>query len=411
MHRRQFLRFLTDFGTGAIATLGSRGWVARSLATPPHSKRLVVLFLRGGIDGLSVVVPHGETDYYEARPAIALPQPNKDGGVLDLDGQFGLHPSLAPLLPLWNGGTLAFVHACGSSDPTRSHFDAQHYMEVGTPGNKKTPDGWMNRLLGVLPGQTPVEAVSVGQSISPILSGSEPASNISLGRNAARKLPIDRDNVRTAFDRLYSDDDPLSVAYREGRTARDRLLKELEAEMEAANNGAPLPAGFAGDARQLASLIVRDPQIQLAFMDLGGWDTHVSQGSTRGILANRLQRLGEGVATLVENLGETYADTTIIVMSEFGRTVKENGNGGTDHGHGNAMWVLGGSVRGGKVYGRWPGLSEDELYEGRDLAVTTDFRDVLAPTLKSQFNLTPAQLTQVFPDHNFAGNYSAARRE
>ncbi|MEB3885856.1 DUF1501 domain-containing protein [Lyngbya sp. CCY1209] len=406
MHRRQFLRFLTGFGTGAIASFGSRGWVARSLAATPNSKRLVLLFLRGGIDGLSVVVPHGETDYYQARPAIALPQPDKDGGVLDLDGQFGLHPSLASLLPLWEQGTLAFVHACGSADPTRSHFDAQHYLEVGTPGNKKTPDGWMNRLLGVLPGQTPVEAVSVGQSISPILSGSEPASNISLGRHAARKLPIDRDNVRTAFDRLYTDDDPLSVAYREGRTARDRLLKELEAEMEAANNGAPLPAGFAGDARQLAGLMARDPQIQLAFMDLGGWDTHVNQGSTRGILANRLKRLGEGVATLVESLGETYADTTIIVMSEFGRTVRENGNGGTDHGHGNVMWVSGGSVRGGKVYGTWPGLSEDELYEGRDLAVTTDFRDILAAILTSQFQLTSTQLNRVFPDYNFAGNFA-----
>lgn len=406
MHRRKFLTFAAQLGAATIATWGSHGWIARTVATTPNPKRLIVLFLRGGIDGLNVVVPYTETDYYQARPAIAIPQPQTEGGAINLDGQFGLHPSLNSLLPLWNQGTLAFVHACGSPDPTRSHFDAQHYMEIGTPGNKRTPDGWMNRLLGLLPGQNPVDAVSVGQSISAILSGSEPVSNISLGRNAARQMPIDRDQIKATFDRLYANNDPLSVAYQEGRTAREQLLRELEAEMVAANNGAPLPAGLAGNAQQLATLIVRDPQIRLAFLDVGGWDTHINQGSSRGVMANRLERLGEGLVALVNRLGSVYSNTTILVMSEFGRTVAENGNGGTDHGRGNVLWVLGGSVRGGRVYGPWPGLSDSELYEGRDLAVTTDFRDVISPIVGSQFGLSASQLQGVFPGYSPGGGFS-----
>ena len=406
MRRRQFLTFGAQLCAATIATLGSYGWIARSAATTPNPKRLIVLFLRGGIDGLNVVVPYGDSDYYQARPAIAIPRPQQEGGAIKLDQHFGLHPSLNSLLPLWNQGSLAFVHACGSPDPTRSHFEAQHYMEVGTPGNKRTPDGWMNRLLGLLPGQNPVDAVSVGQSISAILSGSQPVSNISLGRNASRQMPIDRDQVRATFDRLYANNDPLSVAYQEGRSARDQLIRELEAEMVAANNGAPLPAGLAGNAQQLATLVVRDPQIRLAFLDVGGWDTHVNQGSSRGLMANRLERLGEGLVALVDRLGSVYSNTTIVVMSEFGRTVRENGNGGTDHGRGNVLWVLGGSVRGGRVYGRWPGLSDSELYEGRDLAVTTDFRDVISPILTSQFGLTASQLGQVFPGYRPTGNFS-----
>ncbi|CDM95853.1 MAG: DUF1501 domain-containing protein [Limnospira sp. PMC 1291.21] len=406
MRRRQFLTFGAQLCAATIATLGSYGWIARSAATTPNPKRLIVLFLRGGIDGLNVVVPYGDSDYYQARPAIAIPRPQQEGGAIKLDQHFGLHPSLNSLLPLWNQGSLAFVHACGSPDPTRSHFEAQHYMEVGTPGNKRTPDGWMNRLLGLLPGQNPVDAVSVGQSISAILSGSQPVSNISLGRNASRQMPIDRDQVRATFDRLYANNDPLSVAYQEGRSARDQLIRELEAEMVAANNGAPLPAGLAGNAQQLATLVVRDPQIRLAFLDVGGWDTHVNQGSSRGLMANRLERLGEGLVALVDRLGSVYSNTTIVVMSEFGRTVRENGNGGTDHGRGNVLWVLGGSVRGGRVYGSWPGLSDSELYEGRDLAVTTDFRDVISPILTSQFGLTASQLGQVFPGYRPTGNFS-----
>jgi len=406
MDRRQFLKVLGIVGTSAIATVGSHSWIAKSLAATPHPKRLVVIFLRGGIDGLNVVIPYTETDYYEARPTLAIPQPGKEKGVLDLDGNFGLHPALSPLIPLWKEKTLAFVHACGSTDDTRSHFDAQKYMESGTPGNKKTVEGWMNRMLGILPGKTPVEAVSVGSTLPLILAGHESASNISLRGNSARKLPIDQDKIQSAFDQLYASNDPLSLAYQEGRAARDTLLKQLEAEMEEANNGAPLPKGFAGETRQLASLMVRDPSIQLAFMDVGGWDTHANQGSSQGQLANRLKNLGEGLVTLVDRLGKIYADTTILVVSEFGRTVAENGNGGTDHGRGNAMWILNGSVRGGQVYGQWPGLSESERYEGRDLAITTDFREVVSTVLLNQFQVKPNQIDRIFPGYKPAETLS-----
>ncbi|MGB3535954.1 MAG: DUF1501 domain-containing protein [Microcoleaceae cyanobacterium] len=396
MDRRHFLKLLGYVGTSAIATIGSHTWVARTNAQTASPKRLIVIFLRGAVDGLNVVVPYGETDYYQARPAIAIPQPNEDQGALDLDGFFGLHPALSPLLPLWQQKNLAFIHSCGSTDATRSHFDAQYYMETGVPGDKKISEGWMNRLLGALPGQTPVEAVSVGQSMPRALVGPESVANIALGRHSARKLPIDREQVQTAFDQLYVNQDPVSLAYQEGRAAREQLLKELEAEMDAASQGAPLPNGFAGEAQQLASLMVRDSAIQVAFMDLGGWDTHVNQGGSKGQLANRLKPLGEGLAALVKRLGSVYSDTTIVVMSEFGRTVKENGNGGTDHGHGNALWLLGGNVRGGQVYGQWPGLSESELYEGRDLAITTDFRDVMSAILTDQLRVKPKQVDRVF---------------
>ncbi|MBE9142739.1 DUF1501 domain-containing protein [Planktothrix mougeotii] len=402
MERRRFLKFVGLVGTSAIATLGTQGWVAKSFAVSASPKRLIVIFLRGGIDGLNVVVPYAEPEYYAARPVIAIPKPGTEKGVLDLDGFFGIHPALSPLMPLWKQGSLAFIHAVGSPISNRSHFEAQDQLETGTPNSQKTPDGWMNRLLGVLPGHTPVEAVSVGTVIPRILSGSQSVANITLNSNSTRELPIDGEQVKAAFDQLYASNDALSLAYREGRSAREHLLKELDAEMEAANQGAPLPKGFAGEARQLASLLVRDPSIQLAFMALGGWDTHINQGAATGVLANRLNPLAEGLAVLVERLGEVYRDTTVVVMSEFGRTVHENGNGGTDHGYGNVMWLLGGAVQGGKVYGKWPGLGKSELFEQRDLRVTTDFREVIAQILLSNFKLNSEQLLRVFPNFTFS---------
>lgn len=404
MDRRHFLKILGLFGTTAIATVGSHSWVVKSLAATPHPKRLVVIFLRGGIDGLNVVVPYQEADYYEVRPIIAIPQPGKDKGALDLDGNFGLHPVLSPLLPYWKDKTLAFVHACGSSDNTRSHFDAQNYLESGTPGDKRTVEGWMNRMLAFLPDQSPVTGLSVGSTVPLILAGQKSVANVSLQGNSAQKLPIDQERIQTAFDQLYSQNDPLSLAYQEGRAARNTLLKQLEAEMEEANNGAPLPRGFAGETRQLASLMVRDPSIQLAFMNVGGWDTHLNQGGSQGPFANRLKNVGEGLVTFIERLGNIYADTTILLISEFGRTVAENGNQGTDHGQGNAVWVLGGSVRGGQVYGQWPGLSKSELYQQRDLAVTTDFRDVFSTVLVRQFGLQNNHISRVFPGYKSANS-------
>ncbi|MEH2007391.1 DUF1501 domain-containing protein [Nostoc sp.] len=387
MKRRNFLIQSGIFSAAAITAIGSNAWVARSAILNSDRQRLIVIFLRGAVDGLNVVVPYSETAYYQARPQIAIPQPGKEGGVLDLDGRFGLHPALAPLMPFWQENSLTFVHACGSPDPTRSHFDAQQYMENATPGDKHTQDGWMNRLLGVISQKTPIQAVSVGETTPWIFSGRMPVANIASGRNASRPLAIDRPQLAAAFDQLYAGNDALSQTYHQGRMAHQAILNDLDSEMKMANNGAPLPDGIASDAQRLAQLMVKDPRIELGFMALGGWDTHVNQGSTQGQLARNLKKLGSGLATLVNGLGSVYQNTTIVVMSEFGRTVKQNDNGGTDHGHGNVMWVLGGKIRGGKVYGEWPGLSTAQLYQGRDLAITTDFRDVIFAVLLDHLHL------------------------
>jgi uncharacterized protein (DUF1501 family) len=316
-----------------------------------------------------------------------------------LDEHFGLHPALSSIMPFWDKGTLAFVHASGSPNSSRSHFDAQDYMETATPGYGKTPDGWMNRLLEVLPGaRSATEAISLGPTLPRILSGPAAATNIALNQAGTRPTPLDRPEIQAAFDRLYKGNDPLSVAYREGEAARKKLLAELTQEMTMANQGAPSPVGFADEAQKLGRLIARDSTIKVAFLALGGWDTHINQGSVSGQLPNRLKALSETLATFVQALGTTYSDTVILVMSEFGRTVHENGNTGTDHGHGNVMWVMGGNVRGGKVYGQWPGLSGNELYEGRDLAITTDFRAVISAVLESQFGLSTTQLSKVIPN-------------
>ncbi|MEH1960815.1 MAG: DUF1501 domain-containing protein [Nostoc sp.] len=400
MKRRNFLIQSGIFSTAAITAIGSNAIVARSAIPNSDRQRLIVIFLRGAVDGLNVVVPYSETAYYQARPQIAIPQPGKEGGALDLDGRFGLHPALAPLMPFWKENSLAFVHACGSPDPTRSHFDAQQYMENATPGDKHTQDGWMNRLLGVISQKTPIQAVSVGETTPWIFSGRMPVANIASGRNASRPLAIDdRPQLAAAFDQLYGGNDAISQTYRQGRMAHQAILNDLDSEMNLANNGAPLPDGFASDAQRLAQLMVKDPRIQLGFMALGGWDTHVNQGSTQGQLARNLKKLGSGLATLVNGLGSVYQNTTIVVMSEFGRTVKQNDNGGTDHGHGNVMWVLGGKIRGGKVYGEWPGLSTAQLYQGRDLAITTDFRDVISAVLLDHLHLNEAKLNQVLSNY------------
>jgi uncharacterized protein (DUF1501 family) len=398
MDRRDFLRQLALFSATGFLMLGADSWAAKNLDERENRKRLVVVFLRGAVDGLNVVVPYTEGAYYDVRPTIAIPRPGRDGGLLDLDGHFGLHPSLAPLASLWSNGTLAFVHACGSPDMTRSHFDAQDYMETATPGIKNTPDGWMNRLLAVSPGsRSATEAISVGPTLPRILSGKMPATNLPLGKAVTRTMPVGRPEIQSVFDRLYNGNDALSVAYQEGQSARKKLLAEIVEDMTIADAGAPSPVGFSDEAQKLARLIVRDSSIKLAFLALGGWDTHVNQGSVIGQLSNRLRSLGQVLQSLVQGLGSAYSDTVILVMSEFGRTVHENGNAGTDHGHGNAMWVMGGNVQGRKVYGQWPGISGSDLYEGRDLAATTDFREVIATVLEYHFGLTTSQVDRVLP--------------
>jgi uncharacterized protein (DUF1501 family) len=405
MRRRQFISAL---GAGAVLIpIGRSGFAAVPTAPAETRKKLIVIFQRGAVDGLSVVVPYAEYNYYQYRSSIALARPGQPGGAIDLDGRFGLNPALSSVMPLWRNGTLAFVHAAGSPDATRSHFDAQDFMESGTPGRKGTPDGWMNRLLGALPqgGQVsgPTRAVSIGPVLPRIYAGPMSVANIASGRAATRETVLDRPQVGNAFDQLYKGDDRLSKAYQDGRSAQREVMASIDEgsdskEMNAASNGAPLPNGFPDDAARLATLMRRDERVQLAFMAVGGWDTHANQGGEKGQLANRLQPFGQGIAALADGLGPVYADTTIVVISEFGRTARQNGNGGTDHGHGNVIWLLGGPVAGGKVHGEWPGLEENHLYQGRDLAVTTDFRQVLAQIVERHLQLSDGRLHDVFPE-------------
>ncbi len=404
MNRREFLKTVSLIPALSLLPLGNLGWAARVTEATSSHKRLIVVFLRGAVDGLNVVIPYNEPAYYDGRPTIAIPAVGaSESRLADLDGQFGLHPALANLLPWWRERSLAFVHACGSPDATRSHFDAQDYMESGTPGIKTTPDGWMNRLLAALPDpHTPTQAVSFGPTLPRIFAGKIPVANVSVGKNMAQPMPLDRPVISDAFDRLYRGNDPLSHAYQEGQRARKQLVADLVQDMEAASNGAPSASGFTQIADQAARLMAHDKNIQLAFLAVGGWDTHINQGMATGQLANHLRPLGDGLASLAHNLGSAFGDTTIIVISEFGRTIHENGNGGTDHGHGNVMWLMGGDIHGGKVYGKWPGLSTENLHEGRDLAVTTDFREVISTVLAQQLKLSGPQLAAVFPGFRMA---------
>lgn len=412
MDRRHFLQALGLAGTGLISSLipvGRSAFAATGNAAT--QKKLVVVFLRGAVDGLSVVAPYAETDYYRYRSTIALALPGVDGGVLDLDGHFGLHPALAPLMPMWQGGKLAFVHASGSPDATRSHFDAQDYMESGTPGRKATSDGWMNRLVATLPGAaSPTRAIAVGPVLPRIYAGRASVASIAQGQGATRPTLIDQPRIADAFAKLYDGDDRSSHVFRESQVARREVFASLDAgsamekEQMAANNGAPLPNGFPDDAARLARLMKSDPKIQLGFAALGGWDTHAGQGAAKGQLANRLAPLAQGLAVFADRLGTVFDDTVVVVMSEFGRTARENGNRGTDHGHGNVMWVMGGHVAGGKVHGDWPGIAEANLHEDRDLAITTDFRTVLADIAERHLALGDTQLAAMFPDRPRSGS-------
>lgn len=395
MKRRTILKHIALLTGSLIIPIGNNSWVSKTVGKTLSQKKLIVVFLRGGIDGLNVVVPYQEDEYYDNRPTIALPTPDEVNGVLDLDGYFGLHPALKDLIPLWKKKQLTFIHSCGLQHKTRSHFQAQYYIENGTPGNDQNTDGWMNRLLAVLSAQNPTQAVSFGSVTPTILRGSIPVANLPRGKDNIKKLSMDNSVVNQLFDQLYSSNDPLSIAYQEGQKAREIFMKELETEMVEASKNAPSSYNFATEAKQMAKLMAGGAHTQLGFIDLGQWDTHVNQSTT---LNQRLIPLGEGLATLVKELGDTYADTSIIVMSEFGRTVKENGNKGTDHGRGNIMWILGKNIKGGQFYGEWATLKKEELFEGRDVNVSTDFREPITNILSKNFNFSDQLVSQIFPD-------------
>ncbi len=399
--RRDVLRHGAAVALSAFC--GMRIARAQTRAPSRAPSRLVFVLLRGAVDGLSLLVPHGEKAYHEARSTIAIARPGEPDGVLPLNSLFGLHPALAPMLPYWEQRQLAFVHASGSPDPTRSHFDAQDYMESATPGRKTTPDGWLNRLAAVLagPGATPeaqrLLALNLGPTMPRIFAGGAAVASLATGNAAITPGVLERPQVAAAFGQLYGGDDRLSRSVREAAATRREIMDKLASDDPSADRGALSLLGLSRDTARLGELMARDARIHLAFVPVGGWDTHASQGGAKGQLANRFRLLAEALDALARGLGDQLPRTHIVVMSEFGRTLRQNGTGGTDHGHGNVAWVLGGGVKGGQVLGRWPGLDGSALHEGRDLAITTDFRDVLADLLERGFRLGDKQLDAVLP--------------
>ena len=390
---------LVSFGLDPLFLARAAFATNRLSGYPPNRPVLVCLFQRGAVDGLNMIVPHGDALYYRERPRIAVPATD----VIDLDGYFGLHPRLAPLKQWWDAKSLAAIHAIGSPDASRSHFDAQDYMEAGTPGVKATPDGWLNRYCehDRQHADTPFRAVAFGPQLPRILAGSAPSLAIddlqAFGLRAPRLQPAARDRLTRAFEQLYAGSATglLSSSSQEAFHAV-QMLKQLDlAEYRPANDAA-YPRGRFGKAMlEIAQLIKADVGVQLAFADVTGWDTHVNQGASEGLLATRLGEFGQALAAFAQDLGEKLRDVVVLTMSEFGRTVRENGNSGTDHGHATAMLVLGGPVNGGTVLGRWPGLDPAQRFEGRDVQVTTDFRDLFAEILAR--HLGARDLSAVFP--------------
>ncbi len=373
---------------------------ARDRITGGRRKTLIAIFQRGAVDGLNMVVPYGERAYYDLRPTIAIPKPQvgNEAAALDLDGYFGLHPALAPFKPLWESKQLAIVNASGSPDNTRSHFDAQDYMESATPGRKATPDGWLNRYLQskTVADQSPFRAVSMTQGMPRILQGRAPTLAISNLADFTIRAGGSSASVQGGFEAIYdqSVNDVLGGTGRETFEAVN-YLKKVNPSQYRPENGAQYPRSpFGNSLFQISQLIKAEVGLEIGFTNIDGWDTHVNEGN---VLANRLQDLSGGIAALVADLGNRMDDIVILTMSEFGRTARENGNRGTDHGHANAMFVVGNNVRGGKIYGQWPGLKSDQLYEGRDLALTTDFRDVFGEVAKR--HLSTPNLQTVFPGY------------
>ncbi len=397
--RRTFLKggAMAVVGTAAIPQFLTRAAFGAAAATA--NKRLVVVFQRGAADGLNIVIPHAESAYYAMRPSINIPRQQ----VIDLNGFFGLHPSMSSLKPLWDQKHLAIVHAAGSPDETRSHFDAQDYMESGTPGLKSTDDGWLNRSMQIQQGapDSPFRAVALGTSLPRILAGKNPAvavSNIN-GFGIAGGSPASAP-IGNTFEAMYSQSVD-SVLHGTGRETFEavKMLKSADPQKYTPAAGANYPKGRFGDAmRQTAQLIKSNLGVQVAFTDIGGWDHHVNEGAAEGQLSNVLRDFSQAISAFWIDLGTLSEDTVLITMSEFGRTARENGNRGTDHGHANVMFVLGGAVRGGRVYGRWPGLDNSQLHEGRDLALTTDFRTVVGESVAR--HLGNHDLNAVFPGFN-----------
>ncbi len=392
--------FLKSAGAGFLALGIPPSFLVRAAAAQQsgRNKVLVVVFQRGGMDGLNVVIPFKDRAYYTLRPTIAVAEPaSGNERALDLDGFYGLHPALAPLKTIYDKGHLAFVHASGSPNNTRSHFDAQDYMEIGTPGSKNTPDGWLNRCLeDKNKAASPFRGVALTAQLPRMLAGSAPALTLS----SIDEFRLRSETLGKALQKLYANSsDAIFRVGGESLFAALAELRRVESKIPASTEH--YPAGrFGVGLAQIARLIKADVGLEIAFTEVEGWDTHVNEGGAVGQMANRLKDLGDGLAAFYRDVGDRMDDVVLITMSEFGRTARENGNRGTDHGHANVMFVLGGRVRGGKVYGRWPGLAPEVLYEGRDLDLTTDFRGVCSEVMTR--HLGHKDLAKIFPNFRSA---------
>ena len=377
----------------ALAALSAVPMAAKLYAAGPVQRpRFLLVFLRGGYDCANLLVPISSSFYYESRPNIAVAKPNAEAtSALSLDANWGLHPVLREsIYPLWTAGQAAFVPFAGTDDLTRSHFDTQDSIELGQAleGTRNFQSGFLNRLAGVLNSN---EAIAFTDQLPVVFRGSKQIPNMALRSIGKPSVDARQSAIIAAMYRGT----PLAAPVREGFAVRDDVAREMAAEMDAASRNAVTARGFELEARRIARLM-RD-KYALGFVDVGGWDTHVGEGGATGYLAGRLDELGRGLAAFAEELGPQWANTIVVVMSEFGRTFRENGNRGTDHGHGSVYWVLGGSLRGGRVAGEQIKVDPATLFQNRDFPILNEYRRVLGGLFARIYGVNDAQLEQVFP--------------
>ena len=409
MDRRYFLKAsgigLASFGLMSVAPEFLHQFANAAALTDAYGKKktLITIFQRGAVDGLNVVVPHGESEYYNIRKNIAIPKPSDNEGAINLDGFFGLHPAMSSFQKLWTNKQMAIVHCAGSPDNTRSHFDAQDYMEAGTPGNKGTKDGWLNRVMQGMNAKesSPFRSVSMTNQLPRSLYGKAPSIAMTNLNDFSIQAGAYTKSLQGGFEGIYQEVANKDTLKETGKETFEAVnfLKQANPAQYKPENGAQYPPSPLGNSlRQFAQLIKAGVGLEVGFAEAGGWDTHVNEGSSRGQLANLLRDFSQSIAAFVTDLEQKMDDVIILTMSEFGRTARENGNRGTDHGHGNAIFVIGNEVKGGKVYGNWAGLKSDQLNEGRDLAVTTDYRDVFGEVAYKYMG--SKDLAKMFPGYS-----------
>jgi len=387
MNRRHLLKTL------AIAPLAAQfgGHAGRLFAAPAGTPRCLVVFLRGGYDASSLLVPVSSNFYYQSRPNIAIPKPSEDlRTAIALDADWGLHPALRDSIhPLFRNGQAAFLPFAGTDDLTRSHFETQDSIELGQPltGTRNFRSGFMNRLAAVLNGAAPI---ALTDQLPIAMQGEVQVPNIAL-------RSVGRPNVDARQSKIIASmygDTPLAAQVNEGFMVREDVARQFAGEMDAANRNAITAKGFELEARRIARLM-RD-KYTLGFVDVGGWDTHVGQGAASGYLAGRFDELGRGLAGFADEMGPQWRDTVVVVISEFGRTFRENGNRGTDHGHGSVYWLLGGGIRGGRVVGEQQRLEQATLFQNRDYPVLNEYRAVLGGLFGRMYGLRAEQVERVF---------------